>query len=202
MRGLSFVSSAAWRAPGLVMASPKRLCAQRVPHGPGFHSYTRGTVQIFPRQSLGRGMPRMMVTDSGSGAAAASGDTVRVHYTGTLDDGSEFDSSRNGEPLTAVLGQGMVIPGFEKALIGMKVGEVSDVHITVDEAYGDRRDDLVVKIDRAKGPEGLQEGMMVQLSNGQPAQVVSLTDDTIEIDVNHPLAGQALNFKLELMEIQ
>ncbi|KAA8495132.1 FKBP-type peptidyl-prolyl cis-trans isomerase [Porphyridium purpureum] len=184
---MAFVAAAAVR----LTAAPNR-CANVAP------ARSVG-VAFAPRRSTA--VARSNAVDVRMMAAAAAGDTVGVHYTGTLEGGAVFDSSREREPLVVTLGQGQVIPGFEKALMGMSVGDTTDVHIPVEEAYGPRRDDLVVKMERSKGPEGLDAGMMVQLSNGQPAQVTEVTSEFITIDVNHPLAGQALNFNLELMSI-
>lgn len=131
---------------------------------------------------------------------ATHGDNVEVHYTGRLDDGQVFDSSQGREPLTFTLGEGQVIPGFEAAVSGLAVGASRSVRIEADDAYGHRDDDLVLGVPRADAPEGLEAGTRVMLGN-HPATVVDVTDDQVVVDANHPLAGQALTFDLELVSI-
>ncbi len=132
---------------------------------------------------------------------AKAGDTVAVNYTGTLDDGTVFDSSVGREPLTFTVGKGDVISGFDQAVVGMAVGDKKTVHLTPDQAYGEHRDDLVITVPKDKAPEGLQEGDRVQLGNGAPATVVTVTADSVTVDANSPLAGKALNFEIELVSI-
>lgn len=129
------------------------------------------------------------------------GDRVTVHYTGTLDDGTEFDSSRGGEPFTFELGAGAVIPGFENAVRGLQVGEKTTVTLTPDEAYGQPDPSLVLEVPADRAPEGLNPGDRVMLGNGVPATVVEVTDETVKIDANHPLAGQSLTFEVELVSV-
>lgn len=139
---------------------------------------------------------------------AQEGDTVKVHYTGTLEDGSEFDSSRGREPLEFTLGAGQMIPGFEEAVLGMDVGDSKTQDIPVDEAYGPRRDDLVFEVEREQLPDDLEpevgEILMMQHPSGQQAQVQvkELGDASITLDGNHPLAGKDLTFDIELVEIE
>lgn len=136
-----------------------------------------------------------------------SGDTVKVHYTGTLDDGSEFDSSRSGDPLEFVLGEGQLIPGFEQAVGEMKVGETRTVNIPADEAYGPRYDELMQTVPRDAMPEGveLEAGLVLQGTSpdGHPMRftVLEFSDADVSLDGNHPLAGKDLIFELELIEI-
>ena len=138
---------------------------------------------------------------------AKSGDTVRIHYTGTLDDGTEFDSSRGREPLEFALGSGMVIPGFDSAVEGMSVGDAKSVKIEPDQAYGARHDQLVQEVPKSALPDDLEPTVGMQLQSQSPdGQVMvfviaAIGDDTITVDGNHPLAGQALNFDIELVEI-
>ncbi|MBN2881856.1 peptidylprolyl isomerase [Candidatus Woesearchaeota archaeon] len=133
---------------------------------------------------------------------------VSVDYTGTLDDGSVFDSSEGREPLKFVVGLGHVIPGFEKAVVGMKVGEEKDIHIDSKDAYGDYDDKLMQEVPRDAVPQDLEvkEGMTLALRapTGQvvPAKVVQVTDSIVKLDLNHPLAGQNLNFKLKVVSIE
>ena len=138
---------------------------------------------------------------------AKSGDTVKIHYTGTLDDGSQFDSSAGRDPLEFEVGSGQVIPGFDKAVEGMAVGDSKNVRIEPDEAYGQRHEQLVQEVDRSLLPDDLdpKEGMTLQSSSpdGQTMQfmVTAVAEETITVDANHPLAGQALSFDIELVEI-
>ena len=138
---------------------------------------------------------------------AKTGDTVRIHYTGTLDDGSQFDSSDGRDPLEFALGGGQVIPGFDTAVDGMAVGENKSVTIQPEEAYGERHDQLVQQVPRSSLPEDMEPAVGMQLqSQGPDGQVMNLVvteveDDSITVDANHPLAGQALTFAIELVEI-
>ncbi len=140
-------------------------------------------------------------------AQAKVGDVVRVHYKGYFDDGTVFDTSRNAEPFEFTLGNDMVIPGFENAILGMEVGDVRTVEISPEEGYGERREDLVIEIDKNQVPPEIQPevGMMLQLQSGQgeaiPVMVSAIGETTITLDGNHPLAGKKLNFEIELVEI-
>lgn len=138
---------------------------------------------------------------------AKSGDTVKIHYTGTLDDGSQFDSSAGREPLEFTLGSGQVIPGFDNAVDGMTVGDTKTVNIPADEAYGPRHEQLIQEVPKSALPDDMEPevGMGLQ-AQGPDGQVMDLTvtevaEESITVDGNHPLAGQALNFDLELVEI-
>jgi len=138
---------------------------------------------------------------------AKPGDTVRIHYTGTLDDGTQFDSSAGRDPLEFALGGGQVIPGFDSAVDGMAVGESKSVTIPPDEAYGQRHEQLVQQVPRTTLPEDMEPAVGMQLQSQSPdGQVMNLVvteivDDSITVDANHPLAGQALTFAIELVEI-
>lgn len=133
---------------------------------------------------------------------ATSGDTVRVHYTGTLDDGSEFDSSAGREPLEFTLGSGQVIPGFDNAVTGMAAGDTKTVTMGPDDAYGQANPDLVQVVDRDRIPPTIDLEVGMQLSAGsQRLQVTAFDDDSVTLDANHPLAGKALTFALELVSI-
>jgi len=140
-------------------------------------------------------------------AQAQAGDTVKVHYTGTLDDGTVFDSSQDRDPIEFTLGQKQVIDGFDTAVTGMEVGETRSVSLTPDEAYGQPRDELVGTVDRDRLPEELtpEVGMFLQAQSpdGQvnDVKITDVSDDTITIDANHPLAGQNLHFDLTLVSI-
>ena len=140
-------------------------------------------------------------------AQAKTGDTVKVHYTGTLDDGTVFDTSKDRDPIEFTLGNKMVIDGFDNAVTGMEVGETKSVSLAPDEAYGQPRDELIGAVERSRLPEDLtpEVGMFLQAQSpdGQvnDVKITEVTDDTITIDANHPLAGQTLNFELTLVEI-
>jgi len=136
---------------------------------------------------------------------AKNGDHVRVHYTGRLEDGQVFDSSRDGDPLEFTVGAGEVIPGFDEAVRGMQVGDSKTVEIEPEEAYGPRRDGLVAQIERANAqfPVEPQVGMnlALPLQDGSQIEVVvtEVTDTHVTIDGNHPLAGAKLIFDVELV---
>lgn len=150
----------------------------------------------------------MTVIGCGEERSAADGDTVSVHYTGTLNDGSQFDSSVGKDPLVFVLGAGNMITGFENAVRGMKVGESKTVTLSPDEAYGQHRDELMIQINRDELPEDQEPevGMILVLtqSNGQVLRkpVVEVTDTYIIVDANHDLAGKALTFEIELVKLE
>lgn len=136
-----------------------------------------------------------------------NGQKVKIHYTGTLDDGTQFDSSAGRDPLEFEMGAGMVIPGFEKGVADMEVGEKKSINIPAAEAYGERREDLVMNFDKSQLPEELNPeiGMMLQMQGPQgqpvPVTVTAVEDAHIVIDANHQLAGKALNFELELVAV-
>ncbi len=140
---------------------------------------------------------------------AKQGDTVKIHYTGRLDDGSEFDSSIGREPLEFTLGEGRVIAGFEQAVVGMTEGNSKTVTIAADQAYGPRNEQAIQDVPLTSLPdqirEDLQVGMRLQANdpNGQPLvlTVTTIGEEAVTLDANHPLAGQDLTFDLELVEI-
>lgn len=138
---------------------------------------------------------------------AKNGDTVKVHYTGKLNDGSVFDSSENREPLEFQLGSGQLIPGFEKAVNGMTVGDSTTVTIPANEAYGDVNEELILSVEKDRLPADIQPevGMQLQVQqpDGQPVPVVisDVTDGIVKLDANHPLAGKDLTFHIEVVEI-
>jgi peptidylprolyl isomerase len=142
------------------------------------------------------------------GDRPAVGDTVRVNYTGTLSDGSVFDSSEGGEPLEFVMGAGSVVPGFEKAVSKMKVGEKKTVKIPPEEAYGPRDPDLVAVISKDEVPEGMEIriGQKLPLKSNRgdtmTATVVEITEDSYILDGNQQLAGEELTFEIELISIE
>ena len=138
---------------------------------------------------------------------AKNGDTVKVHYTGKLDDGTIFDSSFDRDPLEFTIGAGRLIPGFEQAVIGMVPDESKTVTVPSDQAYGPRREDLVMELGPDKIPDdmALERGQQVQVrqEDGRifPVMVTEISDSGVTLDANHPLAGQDLTFELLLVEI-
>ncbi len=158
-------------------------------------------------------------------AQAQHGDTVRVHYTGTLNDGSIFDSSEAAEqdscgcssggcgsscecePLEFKIGAGNVIPGFEKAVLGLSVGESITVTLPPEDAYGPRHDQMVAVVERSELSgeiepiEGQQLEVVLQDGSSMPVLITEVTETTVTLDANHPLAGQDLTFAIRLVEI-
>jgi len=139
--------------------------------------------------------------------AVKAGDTVRIHYTGTLDDGSTFDSSHGREPLQFTVGSGEIIPGLDAALPGMAVGEAKTVAIAAADAYGPKNPEAVAPVPRADIPDHipLDPGTALQVQDGSgrvaQARVAEVTEDTVTLDMNHPLAGEDLTFDIELLEV-
>lgn len=139
---------------------------------------------------------------------ARAGNTVEFHYTGTLEDGSVFDSSQGRDPLQFELGSGAIIPGLDRAITGMSVGDQKTVTIPCAEAYGDYQPQGRQDVPRAQIPEHipLDPGTMLQMQtpDGQamPVMVVEATDDTVTLDANHPLAGKDLTFAVEIVSIR
>ncbi|MCI5149280.1 MAG: peptidylprolyl isomerase [Candidatus Electrothrix sp. MAN1_4] len=138
---------------------------------------------------------------------AKSGDSVKVHYTGTLEDGTQFDSSVGVEPLEFTLGSGQVIAGFDEAITGMEQGEKKNVTIPSEKAYGQRNEEMVINAPRDQVPADITPtiGQRLQLAgpNDQPivVEITDVTDEHIQLDANPPLAGKDLTFDLELVEI-
>lgn len=141
-------------------------------------------------------------------AEAKNGDTVSIHYTGRLEDGTVFDTSEDKDPLEFTLGEGKVIPGFEKAVEGMEEGDTRTATIDSEDAYGERRDDLVLSVAKQQLPDDLDpevgQRLQMQAGDGQTFQVVisDVESDSVEVDANHPLAGEDLTFDIELVEIR
>jgi peptidylprolyl isomerase len=139
-------------------------------------------------------------------ATAKEGDKVKVHYKGTLNDGKEFDNSEGRDPIEFSVGSGEVIAGFDKAVVGMSPGDSRSFKIPVEEAYGPHREELVLTVDREMIPPDINpnvgDGLVLE-QNEQKMQVVvtDVSDDKVTMDANHPLAGEELNFTIELVEI-
>jgi peptidylprolyl isomerase len=133
---------------------------------------------------------------------AIDGQTVMVHYTGTLDDGTQFDSSRQREPLQFTIGGGQVIPGFDAAARSLEIGESVTVRLEAKDAYGEPNIELIFHVPANETPEPLEVGDRVELWNGALAVVTHVDATEIIIDANHPLAGKALTFEIELVSVR
>jgi peptidylprolyl isomerase len=139
--------------------------------------------------------------------AAKSGDTVSVDYTGKLSDGTVFDTSADREPLEFTLGQGEMMPAFERAIVGMKAGQKKTFTVAAEEAYGSYYEERVVVFSRTEIPKDItpQVGMMLQQTQEDgsviTATIIEVTDETVTLDANHPLAGKDLTFEIELLNI-
>lgn len=140
-------------------------------------------------------------------SAVKSGDTVSIHYTGTLIDGTVFDSSEGRDPLQFEVGSGQIIPGLDKALEGMTVGDKKEVKVPAEEAYGQPNPDARQEVPREQIPEhiplevGTQLQMQTQEGQPIPVLVAEISDEVVTLDANHPLAGKDLNFDIELVTI-
>ncbi len=138
---------------------------------------------------------------------AKQGDTVKVHYTGKLQNGEIFDSSIGSDPLEFTIGNKELIEGFESGVLGMEIGVKKTITIPPEEAYGSRNEELVADVDRAKLPDHINaeigQALQITQPNGKTINVVmtEVTDDTVKLDANHPLAGKTLTFEIELVEI-
>ena len=141
---------------------------------------------------------------------AKANDKVKVHYKGMLENGQVFDSSEGKGPLEFTAGEGKVIPGFDKGVLGMEVGEEKEVKIECKDAYGEKNPDLIKKIPKDSLPEDSRDkiapGMILamQTPTGQqvPVKVEEVSEEDFTIDLNHPLAGQNLNFKIKVVDIE
>ena len=135
------------------------------------------------------------------------GDTIKVHYTGKLEDGSVFDSSLQRDPLEFTIGEGQIIPGFEKAVVGMEAGQNKTVQIESAEAYGPRYEEMVQVVERTQIPDdiSLEVGAQLQANHPQGGPIIltvtDLSDAEVTLDANHPLAGKDLTFEIELVAL-
>ncbi len=140
-------------------------------------------------------------------ASAKNGDTVRVHYTGKLLDGTIFDSSDGSDPLEFILGEQQVISGFDRAVLGMNIGAKTTVTIPVADAYGPRKPGLVIDVDRSEFPPDIEPriglNLRMEQADGSTVNVAitNVNDNMVTLDANHPLAGEELVFDIELVEI-
>ena len=140
-------------------------------------------------------------------ARPKTGDTVKVHYTGKLEDDTVFDTSANRDPLQFTIGEGQVIPGFEQAVVGMKPGESKTAKIPVDEAYGPHHKEMVLVVGRDQFPAELEpkvdQRLQMSRADGQriAVTVTEVSEESVTLDANHPLAGKDLTFDIQLVEI-
>ncbi|MCW3141883.1 MAG: peptidylprolyl isomerase [Methanophagales archaeon] len=140
-------------------------------------------------------------------AQAKPGDTVKVHYTGKLEDGTVFDTSTDRDPLQFTIGERKIIPGFEQAVVGMNPGESKTIKVPMDEAYGPHREEMVMVVDRNQLPVDLIPEVGQQLQSRQPdgqtmvVTVIGVSESSVTVDANHPLAGKDLTFDILLVEI-
>jgi FKBP-type peptidyl-prolyl cis-trans isomerase 2 len=136
-----------------------------------------------------------------------SGDTIQVEYTGTYDNGTIFDSSIGREPLEFIAGSGQMIPGFDRAVISMEIGEEKEIRIEAKDSYGEYNNELIQSVPKERLSLGTEpeEGMIISVlapnGNPIPAIITEITEDSVTIDLNHPLAGKVLNFKIKVLGI-
>lgn len=139
---------------------------------------------------------------------AKHGDTVKVHYTGKLDDGTVFDSSTSREPLEFTIGDGQIIPDFEQAVVGMNPGESKTIRIESESAYGPHNDEMIMVVERNQFPEDFKpevgQQFKVRNADGQVSvvSVIDFTEKTVTLDANHPLAGKDLTFDIQLVDVE
>ncbi len=140
-------------------------------------------------------------------AKAKEGDVVRIHYTGKLEDGTVFDTSEGREPLVFTIGEEKVIPGFERAVVGMEPGEQKTAELSPEQAYGPHREDMVQEMPSDKVPDEVDpkvgQQLQLRLQNGRtiPVVITDISDGAVTVDANHPLAGKPLVFDIELVDV-
>lgn len=140
-------------------------------------------------------------------ARATKGDVVTIHYTGRLQDGTVFDTSKGKDPLKFKIGEGRIISGIEDAVEGMKPGESRTAELGVADAYGPRRPDLLLNVSRSELPDGMSpsvgDDLAMRTPNGEtvPVRVTEVGEESVVLDANHPLAGENLVFEIDLVEI-
>lgn len=140
-------------------------------------------------------------------SSVKKGTTVKIHYTGKLEDGAIFDSTEGKDPLEFTIGEGSILPKFEENLLEMAAGDSKTFTLGVDDAYGPKKDEMVVDVPRSTLPEDLEPQVGVYLEIGKPgepttvAEIVGVTDESVKIDVNHPLSGKSLTFEVEIVEV-
>jgi peptidylprolyl isomerase len=141
-------------------------------------------------------------------STAKQGDTVYIHYTGKLNDGIVFDSSKNREPLEFEIGKGEVIPGFENAVLDMEVGQTKTFTVVASEAYGPHHEEMILKVEKDRLPDDIKPEVGQHLQAHRPDggvlnfMVVDVSEKEVTLDANHPLAGRDLTFEIELVSIK
>lgn len=136
------------------------------------------------------------------------GDTVRVHYTGTLQDGTEFDTSRERSPLEFTVGEGQVIPGFEEIVKGLEPGDTETETLPPEQAYGPHDDQRILDVPREELPDDVEPEVGMQLEVQQPdgnrarVSITEISDESVKLDANHPLAGRELTFEIEVLDVE
>ena len=140
-------------------------------------------------------------------AQVKHGDTMKIHYTGKLEDGTIFDTSAKRDPLQFIIGAGQVVSGFEQAIVGMNPSESKTVKVPADKAYGPHREEMVLVVDRNKIPKNLKlelgQELQIPQEDGQKTivAVTNISESSVTLDANHPLAGKDLTFDIQLIEI-
>ena len=172
-------------------------------------SIDAGTATTAPPTSVVESTTAAPTTTSAAASEAPQGaqvvqvgDNVSVHYKGTLDSGEEFDSSRDRDPLSFMVGAGQMIPGFDAAVQGLRLGEVKTVRLVPAEAYGERNPELLVEFPIEELPDGAEVGTVLLTSTGQQVAVVEINDSVFVVDANHQLAGEHLTFEIEIVSIE
>ncbi len=156
----------------------------------------------------GKKEEKQLSEKGGEKTMVKKGDRVKVQYTGSLEDGTIFDSSKEGEPLEFTVGGGQIMPGFDKTVEGMKLNEEKEVTIKAEDAYGKRDETVIREFPRTSLPETLkpEKGMVIQLQDQTgrpvPATIIDITENSITVDLNHPLAGKDLIFNIKVVGIE
>lgn len=141
-------------------------------------------------------------------SSVKEGKKVTIHYEGKLEDGTIFDSTEGQDPLEFVIGEGSILPKFEEHLLEMSVGDSKTFTLDVEDAYGEKKDEMVVDVPRSTLPQDLEPKVGIFLEIGRPgepttvAEIIGVTDDSITIDVNHPLSGKSLTFKVKVVSVE
>ncbi|HEX9645415.1 MAG TPA: FKBP-type peptidyl-prolyl cis-trans isomerase [Acidimicrobiia bacterium] len=186
-----------------VRASAALLASILLAAACGGDSTASTTATSVVTTTAGSGTVVPPATNAGGERVVQEGDDISVHYVGTLDDGSEFDSSRErGTTLDFTVGAGDVVDGFDSAVLGMTVGELKTVRIEPADAYGERSDDSILEVPIDQMPDGVKAGDQLTTADGsRQVTVVEVRADVVVVDANHPLAGQALTFEIEMIAI-
>jgi len=187
-------------------AAPLRTSAtQAITGGRGFAG--RGLKHLSSSPAVASSARRPFTCAASGDLTAEKGDQVAIHYVGTLESGEEFDASRpRGSPLSFTVGSGQMIPGFDKGVMGLSVGDTKSLKLSPEDAYGEPDEKNVLTIPKEQVVQAVGEsqtvvGTKLMVGQGLPATITDVTDSEVTIDANHPLAGQTLNFEIEVMDI-